>query len=96
MLCCCELWRQSDVDTNFLESLKLYDEVSDRYSECGQYLHYVVTLVRVCGVLVQLSNLPVQVGVPGPQLEAVKWLDMEVRPFDLQIRETEISFSVGR
>lgn len=49
-------------------------------------LYYEVTLVGFLGVGAQLSDLPVQVGVPSTQLEAVEWLDVEVRPFDLQSR----------
>lgn len=45
------------------------------------------TLTGLSGVLVQLSKLPVQVGVPGLQLKVVEWLDMEVWPFDLQVIE---------
>lgn len=44
-----------------------------------------ITLTGLFGVSFQLSDLPVQVGVPGPQLQAVKWFDMEVRTFDLWI-----------
>lgn len=60
-------------------------------------LHRVVTLVGIFGVLVQLTNLPVQVGVPGPQLETVEWLDVEVRPFDLKMEREDIkwAFIVG-
>lgn len=42
-------------------------------------------MVGVFGVAAQLSDLPVQVGVPGPQLETVEWLNVEVRTFNLQI-----------
>lgn len=44
-----------------------------------------VTLIGLFGVLVQLSELPVQVGVPGLQLKVVERFDMEVRPLDLQV-----------
>lgn len=44
-----------------------------------------ITLTRLIGVSFQLGDLPVQVGVPGPQLQAVQWFDMEVRTFDLWI-----------
>ena len=47
----------------------------------------VVTLAGVFGVRVQLSNLPVKVGVPGSQLETVEWLDVEVGPLDLYNEE---------
>lgn len=45
----------------------------------------VFTLTGLTGVFVQLGNLPVQVGVPGLQLEVVQWLNMEVWTFDLQV-----------
>lgn len=45
-----------------------------------------ITLTGLAGVFVQLSYLPVQVGVPGLELEVVKRLDMEVWTFDLQVR----------
>lgn len=43
----------------------------------------VVTLVEVVCVLVQLSDLPIEVSVPSAELEAVEWLNVEVRPLDL-------------
>lgn len=51
----------------------------------------VLGVLGVFGVLVQLGDLPVQVGVPGPQLEAIQGLDVEVRTFDLRAGEKEIS-----
>lgn len=49
------------------------------------YVRHNTLFGRFFGVLVELSNLPVQVGVPGSQLVAVKGLYVEVRTFDLQI-----------
>lgn len=45
-----------------------------------------LTFTGLAGVFVQLSKLPVQVGVPGLQLKVVKWLDVEVWPLNLQVR----------
>lgn len=67
----------------------------DANVDSGQYLH-TVTLVGLFGVAAQLSDLPVQVGVPGPQLETVEWLNVEVRTFNLQITgKKEDSVSEG-
>lgn len=49
------------------------------------YVRHNTLLGWFFGVLVELSNLPVQVGVPGSQLVAVEGLNVEVRTFDLQI-----------
>lgn len=50
----------------------------------------MVTLLGVFGVRVQLSDLPVQVGVPGSQLDAVQGLHVEVGAFDLWDKERAI------
>lgn len=56
------------------------------YRTRGKLWQYLpsLTLAGILAVLGELSYLPVQVGVPGPQLDAVQRLDVEIWPLNLQ------------